>query len=244
MALLVVSGIASASEAPSYAFGAGVQHIPSWIGASTHRNQLLPYVDIDLPEIGELSTVDGLTVDLIHGTHWHGGPYGNYMWGRSHEDLGTLGGKVTSLSPRLQGGGYIEYAFDEQWSVGSRVSHDTDGAGAYLDVYGDLKLPDIGYIEQSFELQWQAMNGPAMRRFFGLSADEATSIGTAPWRPGAGAQMAYIEYDAFLPTSEHTGFALSINIGRLLGAAANSPLVRSYGSRTQISQTLAFVYHF
>jgi hypothetical protein len=241
---LCVSQASLAEDTPTYAIGGGMQRMPSWVGATSHRNQPLPYVDIDLPGIGELSTVDGLTVDLLHGEHWHGGIYGNYLWGRTHDDLGPLGGKIASLSPRFQGGGYVEYQFDKRWSIGSHVSHDLNGAGAHLALYGDWRLPDVWYIEHSLELQWEAMNGPAMRRYFGLRPSEAAAIGTAPWRPGAGGDNVYLEYDAFVPTSRHTGFALALNYGRLFGGAAASPLVRRFGSRNQFSQTLAFVVHW
>lgn len=63
------------------------------------------------------------------------------------------------------------------------------------------------------------------------------------WHPGAGSQLADLEYDLFVPTSKHTGVALSVIYGRLLGNAADSPLVTQFGSRTQISESLAFVYH-
>jgi outer membrane scaffolding protein for murein synthesis (MipA/OmpV family) len=232
------------NDTPTYAFGIGAQRMPTWQGSKDHRNQGVPYFDIDIPGRGELSTADGLTVDLIHGEHWHGGIYGNWLWGRTHEDLGPLGGKVTSLSPRFQGGGYLEYAFTKKFSVGSHLAHDTNGAGAYMAVYADYKLPDIWYIQHSIELQVEGMNGPAMRRFFGVTPIEAGNLDTHPWRPGAGGQSADIEYDAFIPTSQQTGFALAVTYGKLFGGAASSPLVNRFGSTRQVTETLAFVYHF
>ena len=242
--LTITAARAADDSAPSYAFGAGVQRMPSWMGAKDQRNQAIPYVDIELPGVGELSTADGLTLDLIDGEHWHGGIYGNWLWGRTHNDLGTLGGKVASLSPRFQGGGYLEYAFDKRFSVGGHLAHDTDGAGAYAALYADYTLPNIWYIEHSLEVQVEGMNGPAMRRFFGVKPTEAATLGTSSWRPGAGWQAAHIEYDAFVPTSQHTGFALSVSYGKLFGNASDSPLVRHFGSTRQVTETLAFVYHF
>jgi outer membrane scaffolding protein for murein synthesis (MipA/OmpV family) len=243
-ALLAATSVHAQEDGPSYAFGAGVQRMPAWMGAKSDRNQSIPYVDIDLPGKGELSTADGLTIDLLAGGHWHGGLYGNWQWGRTHDDLGRLGGKVASLSPRFQGGGYLEYAFDKRFSVGSHVAHDTDGAGAYVAVYADYKLPNVWYIEHSLELQVSGMNGPAMRRFFGVTPTEADNLGTRPWQPGAGWQSANLEYDAFVPTSQHTGFAVAVSYGRLFGDAAASPLVKSFGATRQVTETLAFVYHF
>ncbi|SDF90749.1 MipA/OmpV family protein [Dyella sp. 333MFSha] len=242
--LAAASAHAQDDDGPTYAFGAGVQRMPAWMGSKDRRNQPIPYIDIDLPGKGELSTADGLTIDLLAGEHWHAGIYGNWLWGRTHDDLGPLGGKVASLSPRFQGGGYLEYAFDKHFSVGGHVAHDTDGAGAYVALYADYQLPDVWYIQHSVELQVEGMNGPAMRRFFGVTPSEAAGIGTRSWRPGAGGQSANLEYDAFIPTSKQTGFALAISYGRLFGDAAASPLVKSYGSPRQVTETLAFVYHF
>lgn len=244
--LLLATGPAAASDdaAATYAFGVGVQRMPSWVGSSDHRNQPLPYIDIELPGKGELSTADGLMVDLIAGEHWHGGAYANWLWGRTHDDLGPLGGRMPSLSPRFQGGGYLEYAFDKRFTVGSHLAHDTDGAGAYAALYADYTLPNVWYIQHSLELKVEGMNGPAMRRFFGVTPSEADNLGTRSWRPDAGGESADIEYDAFVPTSQQTGFAVAVAYGRLFGDAAASPLVRSFGTPRQVTETLAFVYHF
>lgn len=242
--MLACSAAHAEDETPTYAFGAGVQRMPTWQGSKNHRNQAIPYVDINLPGVGELSTTDGLTIDLLGDDRWHGGIYGNWLWDRTHDDLGRLGGKVTSLSPRFIGGGYLEYDLSKQLTVGTHVAHDLDGAGAYWGVYADLDLPKIGYIEHSVELLVEGMNGSAMGRFFGLTALEAENLGTPTWHPGGGRQQVSLGYDAFIPTSEHTGFALGLTYGRLLGNAAASPLVRRFGTRNQFTQTLAFVYHF
>jgi outer membrane scaffolding protein for murein synthesis (MipA/OmpV family) len=246
--LAAVTGLAHADDADTHtqiALGAGIERMPEWIGANSHRNQAVPYVDIEIPGVGELSTADGLNLDLIDGDKLHGGFYGNYLWGRTRDGLGPrLGGIVNSLGPRVQAGGYLEYHPNKQFSYGANLSHDTAGAGAYLNLYADYQLPNLGYIEHEFELQWQGMNGAAMNRFFGLNAAQAAALGTPTWRPGAGSQQISLEYDAFIPTSQHTGFALALGYTRLLGQAADSPLVSRFGQRNQFSQTLAFVYHF
>jgi len=231
------------TDGPNVLLGGGVERMPAWMGSSEHRDQAVPYIQAELPWHITLSTLDGLTVDFIHGQQWRGGLYGNYLWGRDHDELGApLAGVVDSLSPRLNGGGYLEYQATVQLNLGATLSHDTQGAGAYLNVYADYDLPALGYIEHSLQLQWQGMNGPAMRRFFGVTPEQAAKLGVLPWSPGAGSQQVSLEYDAYIPTSVHTGFALAVNYTRLLGDAADSPLVRSFGTPNQLTTTLAFVY--
>lgn len=244
-ALPAIAWADDATDERNIILGAGVQRMPGWMGSSEHRNQPVPYIDAELPWHITLSTLDGLTVDFIHSDQWRGGLYGNYLWGREHSDLGPkLGGIMDSLSPRINGGGYLEYQATKAFSVGGNLAHDTQGAGAYLNLYADCDLPAIGYFNHSVQLQWQAMNGPAMRRFFGVTPEQAAKLDISPWSPGAGSQQISFEYDAYMPTSVHTGVALAINYARLLGNASGSPLVQRYGSANQLTTTLAFVYRY
>ncbi|TAM59010.1 MAG: MipA/OmpV family protein [Rhodanobacter sp.] len=235
-------GMADAAK-PSLALGAGAQRMPSWAGASDDRSEPVPYLYFKWPGHGSFSTLDGLQVELLHGSVLHGGIYGNYQWGRLRDDLGVLGGKIASLPPRINMGGYLKWQLSEALDAGADLSHDINGAGAYLDLYAEWDLPSAGLLEHSIALRWQAMNAPAMTRFFGIRPTEATALNVPSWQPGAGSELASLEYDLFLPTSQHTGIALALVYGRLLGQAAASPLVTRFGSATQLSESLAFVYH-
>ena len=232
------------ADAITVAVGAGVNRIPSFAGAKTQRSEPIPYVDFEWPNHVSVSTLDGLQVDLIGGDVLHGGIYGDYRWGRDREDLGhTLGGKIPTLAPRFTGGGYLEWQLTKQVDAGTSLSHDINGAGEYLQIYAEWDPPKIWLLEQSFEVRWQALNAAAMNRLFGFTPGQASLLDVPTWHPGAGSQLADLEYDVFVPTSKHTGIALALTCGRLLGGAAGSPLVRRFGSRTQISESLAFIYH-
>jgi len=225
------------------ALGAGVQQMPSWSGAASHRQTPIPYFDFEWPDHVSLSSLDGLQLDLVGGPVLHGGVYGDYQWGRDSDDLGALRGHVTTLSPRLTLGGYLEWQLTERFDVGSDLSHDLDGAGAYLRLYAEFDLPAVGLLQHSIAVRWQAMDQAAMRRYFGIGPAQADALEVEAWHPGAGSQLAELEYSVFMPTSLHTGLAAAISWGRLLGGAAASPLVTRYGSRNQVTESLAFIYH-
>lgn len=230
-------------NAIALAVGAGVQRLPSFPGSKSQRAEPIPYVDFEWPNHVSLSTLGGLQVDLIGGTVLHGGLFGDYQWGRDTHDLGVLRHRINSLSPRLTAGGYLEWQLTPTVDVGTNLSHDTYGAGAYLNIYAEWDLPNLWRLEHSLQLRWQAMNAHAMNRFFGVTTSQAAALNTPAFRPGAGSQLASLEYDLFMPTSQHTGIALALTYGRLLGNAGESPLVTRFGSRTQLTESLAFVYH-
>ena len=250
IATLALADASRADDAPaSDTFtnygGIGVARMPAWQGSDNHRNQWVPMLQVTVDKVITLSTSDGLTVDFIHHDGWEGGFYGNYMWGRTSDDLGTrLRGRVDPLSPRLNAGGYLEYHPNEVVNFGATLSHDTDGAGAYLNVYVDSGLPPVFGIEQSLQLQWQAMNGAAMRRFFGVTPAQAGALDTRSWRPNAGSQQIELEYDALIPLGKRLAILASLDYARLLGNASDSPLVQHFGSANQWTTTLGVVYRW
>lgn len=234
-----------AAPATTFAFGLGGERLPRWLGAAGSKTWTVPYVNINWQDRIEFSTVDGLVADLLHGEHWHGGLVGTMMWGRSRNDLGRLADRVPTRSNTLQGGVYLEYAFTKELSVGVRLRHDIQPThAAYGDLYADLDLPSIGFVEHSLRVAGEAMNRSAMQRFFGVSPEDSVRLGTSAYQPNGGRSQVSVTYDAFVPTSQSTGVAFAASYGRLSQAAAASPLVRSFGSPHQRNLMGAFVYHF
>lgn len=227
------------------ALGVGAQQLPRWLGSARQQWQPIPFFDIEAPGIGELSSTDGLTVLLLKAGRWQAGVYGDYLWGRSRTDLGPrLAAAVPVINTRLIAGGFVEYKASDAMAIGGRLGHDLGSDGAYLNLYVDYDLPPVWYLQQSLSLGWRGMNGAAMQRYFGVGTQTATQLDIGRWQPGSGSQQASANYSVFVPTSEHTGLALSLEYARLLGGAADSPLVQHFGSSGQWERGLAFVYHF
>lgn len=238
-------GTGGEGEAGSSVVGLGAQQLSRWLGAGNLQWQAIPYIDIETRNGTELSSSDGLTVPLARAGRWQAGVYGDYLWGRSRSDVGRhLAHALATINTRVHAGGFVEYAPVKAFSLGARLGHDLGSDGAYLTLSADYDLPPVGYLEQSLSLGWRGMNGAAMRRYFGVPAHTADALGIAHWRPGRGGQQASLNYSLFMPTSEHTGIALSVEYARLLGDAARSPLVVRFGSRNQWERTIAFVHHF
>lgn len=225
------------------ALGAGLDKLPSWQGSRKTEVRRVPYIDINWQDRIELSTVKGLSIDLLHGEHWHGGLIGTMVWGRSGKDLDGL--NVPTLINTLQGGVYLEYAVTPTLSLGVRLRHDLQNTGVfYAEAYTELELPKIGYLEHDIHVSLEAMNRAGMHRFFGLSAQDASKLGVSAYSPQAGLNKTSITYEGFHPLSESTGVVFGATLGRLNSEAANSPLVKRFGAAIQREFFGAFFYHF
>lgn len=236
---------AQAAEPFSYTLGLGAQRYPRWLGAKSQRTIPIPYVDLNWQDRVELSTTDGLRVDLLHGQHWHGGLVGTLTWGRSRHDLGGAAAQLPTFDTTVQAGVYLEYAPIEPLSLGLRWRRDLQATGVvYGDLYAEWDLPRLGYVEHSLKGSVEGMNGRGMRRFFGLDAASAAALGQSPYAPGRGASQYTLEYQAFVPTSAHTGVALDLSWGKLSSTARQSPVIQSYGAPVQRSIMAAFVLHY
>jgi len=240
---------AQAAEPPTepfaYTLGLGAQRYPRWLGAKSQRTIPIPYVDLNWQDRVELSTTDGLRVDLLHGQHWHGGLVGTLTWGRSRHDLGSAASQLPTFDTTVQAGLYLEYAPMEPLSLGLRWRRDLQATGVvYGDLYAEWDLPRLGYVEHSIKGSVEGMNGRGMRRFFGLDAASAAALGQSPYAPGRGASQYTLDYQAFVPTSAHTGVALDFSWGKLSSTARQSPVIQSYGAPVQRSIMAAFVLHY
>jgi len=236
---------AAPADSTNITLGAGLERMPKWLGAKHSKNQAIPYVDIEWHDRIELSSTDGLTVDLLHSDPWHGGLVGTMMWGRSYKDLDMLAAAVPTLNNTLQAGAYLEYDFNKAIDVGLRVSHDIQSTGAaYANVYFDFGLPAPWSILHGLKFNAEFMNDSAMQRYFSVSPQAASSLGVASYQAHSGLEKTSLSYQAYVPTSQSSGLVLGATWSLLANHAADSPLVRHYGAKLQRSYMAAFTVKF
>jgi outer membrane scaffolding protein for murein synthesis (MipA/OmpV family) len=237
----------AAAQPITWAIGAGGMRSPAWVGSSRSRYDFIPYFAFNWRDIVELNVTDGLYVDLLHGSAWHGGLMGSWRWGRPAHDLGPRLSEagVAPLSYTLQAGTYLEYVPIESLTLGADLSRDIRTSGsAYGNFYVEWDIPVLKPIEHSLKFNGEFMNRTAMQRYFSVSANTAAALGVEAYHPGAGPSGTGLSYQAFLPTSRSTGFALELSWMRLAAKPTASPLVRDYGDRTNRTYSVAFLKHF
>lgn len=235
--------VSESNQGTTFAFGGGLDLMPRWSGSSKTELRSIPYIDINWRDQVVFSTVKGLIIDVIHGERWHGGLIGTMVWGRSTKDLSGL--RVPTLQNTLQGGLYLEYALTSSLTLGGRVRQDIQNTGvSYGEFYVEYELPKIGYLEHDVRFVHEGMNQTGMRRFFGVTSQNSVKLGISAYSPKAGGSKSALTYEGFMPTSESMGIAFAATIGRLGSGAADSPLIKNFGSAVQKEFVAAFVYHF
>ncbi|MBN8799978.1 MAG: hypothetical protein J0H45_11620, partial [Stenotrophomonas nitritireducens] len=76
-ALLLPAQARAADDVPTdgdrkvnIALGVGGQYLPGWLGSGQRQWQTVPFFDIEMPGVGELSSTDVLTLHLPHDGPW------------------------------------------------------------------------------------------------------------------------------------------------------------------------------
>lgn len=124
------------------------------------------------------------------------------------------------------------------------------GIGSHAAINGDVALD---YVLRSASNERALVTiGPRARfgsakyngRFFGITAAEAVASGLPQYRAGAGLYALGVTGGAYYPLGERWGLFGFAGYDRLIGDAADSPLVRQRGSRNQLNAGLALTYVF
>jgi outer membrane protein len=220
----------------------GAAFLPEYEGSSSYV--LLPYVEGRLNYGNYYLRFEGgaLRFNLINDEHIHAGPLIGIRRGR-----GDVNGPVHllhHLDDTETAGGFIEWErVGEDPRNGETITLSADDA-----VYGEktggwnivaratirrpLEFVDPGFIVSlTGDLSW--VSRPYMRKYFGVSAADAAASGLPAFDPGSGFDRAGValSLDQFL--SRHFSVGLRGYYGRMLGDAANSPVVSIAGSPNQ-----------
>jgi outer membrane protein len=173
------------------------------------------------------------------------GPLVRIDFGRDETDSPDLRG-MGDVNIALELGAFVAYTFEHGARLRLRARHDViDGHGGGL-VIADYTQPFIR--TSRFVLGGIAAgtfaSGAYMRSYFGVSPAQSLTSGYAVHRPGAGFKDVNFGLNSNYQISPQWSIASTVNYKRLLGGAADSPIVRQVGSSNQLSLSAFVVYAF
>lgn len=224
--------------------GLGAQLEPEFIGSDDL--QLLPLVNFNLARGDDLFAFeapdDGFGLALISTGGFSFGPAANIQGKRKESELGAPLGKVSTT---VEVGGFAEYKASESIRLRAELRQGIGGHEGLVGSFGADRIWRDGdrYV---FSIGPRVLfsNSKYQRAYFGITDAGALASGLPAYRPDGGihavAATSGLTYQ-FDPQWGAFGFA---RYERLVGDAADSPIVRELGSRNQLSGGVGLSYTF
>jgi outer membrane scaffolding protein for murein synthesis (MipA/OmpV family) len=224
--------------------GVGAQAVPSYPGADDHS--LRPLVDVSITRGSKPfdfeAPDESFGPSLIKTGGLEIGPALNFEGSRTAKDVGADLDKVPFT---FEAGAFVEYEFSPKFRFrveGRRGLGGHDGWTGQAGVDFVARDGDDWLFSVGPRLTWS--DARYHRAYFGVTAAESVRTGLAAYNPGGGIQAVGATAGFLTQLSKRFGLYSYAKYDRLVGDAADSPVVRGFGSRDQFSGGLALTYTF
>lgn len=236
--------VAADGEGHRVRVGLGAQVRPEFYGGD--HSEIAPYWNFDLAsgdeEFSFEAPDDGFDIKLIKSEKFSAGPVGNISMSRKNKDVGANVGKVKTT---IEAGVFAEYFLSDSFRMRGELRQGIGGhEGLVGDVGADFISRDGDNYVFSIGPRLLFSNAKYQRAFFGVDQAAHTATALPLYRPDGGlhavAATSGLSYQ-FGPQFGMFGYA---RYERLVGDAGKSPIVRTYGSRSQASAGIGLSYTF
>jgi MipA family protein len=238
--------VPSASGGWTVTLGLGGAMKPSYSGANSSTLSPKPIVSVRRAGTPERfkSMRDNPSFALIDFGRFRAGPVGAYKSARKASDHSELRG-LNDVEFAVEIGGFAEYYVYDWLRVRSEVRRGFGGhEGIVADFSADVIVPLYERMTFSAGPRYTLTDAKYASTYFSVSTIEALASGLPSYDAkggshsvGAGAQLRY----KFNPQWEVRGY---VEYDKLLGSAADSPLVKLRGSTNQTTYGIGVAYSF
>jgi outer membrane protein len=229
--------------------GAGALYQPDYEGSDDYEVAPLPYLMVNYKDLVFLR---GTTLGANAFT-WQGprpsdklqlGPLVRYQFGRDAGDSDDLRG-MDDIDAAVELGGFITYGIGP-WSAGLTVFQDVSGAhdGFTAKLAAGHRHSFGPKLRLRSELSTTWADESYTETYFGVTATQVARSGMRRYQPEGGIKDVGLTLDLDYSLTEHWGLTGRLGYKRLLGDAADSPLVEDRGSANQLSGGLFLSYRF
>jgi outer membrane scaffolding protein for murein synthesis (MipA/OmpV family) len=216
-----------AAEDWNVGIGAGVISYPEYIGAEDNDTLAIPAIDVAYKDRVFFNFFEGLTgyfysagdFRLKAGLGWEGG--------RDEDDDAALEGTgdiddaaVLSLTTEYQLGQYTAFARFEQHYGGTDGRQLIAGVQAFYSLREDLASPRL---LANFAINYS--DDDYLQGYFGVDADQSADSGIPEYTARAGVVLMRAGLTYVHPLTDHWRFTAVVQYSKLVGDAADSPLV-------------------
>ncbi len=225
--------------------GAGLRFSPKYPGADELGLGPLPFFDIR--DAGDPLTFEspdeGAGFGLLSDdSAFNIGPAVNFQGKRDEDDVGA---NVGNVGFTVEAGAFAEYYVMPNLRLRAEGRRGIGGHDAFVgDITADFIIRDRDTYVFSIGPRARWGEGKYQRAYFGVDPATAAATGLAPYRPGGGFHAAGVAAGLTYMIGSNWGLHGFAGYDRLIGDAADSPIVRTFGSRNQFSAGAGLFYSF
>jgi outer membrane protein len=225
---------------PNYA-GVGVGLAPDHIGSDDMRFGAAPVGRVSWGERYVDVIANFASANLLDHPNWRLGPAAALRLSRDDvED--PLVDRLPDIDATVEIGGFVAYSIDTEddprsrLRVGASVTHDVLGEhDGYVAAASVRKWIPVGrFAAFGLALGTSYGSGNYTDTYFSVTPGGAAASGLPVYEAGAGFRDIRVTAVLVQPISETFVIGAGVLYGRLLGDAADSPIVRDRGSRNQL----------
>lgn len=224
--------------------GLGGQFRPEFMGADD--NEAAPLWDIDIARGNDPfrfeAPDDSFAIPLISEGGFEAGPAAAIAPKRKESDVGAPVGKVDTT---FEVGAFAQFYALESVRLRAELRK---GVGGHEGIVGSIGADQVWRDGDRYVFsigpRLLFSNSKYQRAYFGVSPEAAIESGLAAYDPDAGFHGAALASGMSYQFNDRFGMFGYARYERLMGDAADSPIIRELGSRNQLSGGLGLSYTF
>ena len=211
---------------------------PDFPGAKNYGFIAFPTFSLRSPGEAERFTApdDGVSIALTRAEQWSVGLVGRYQTGRYTGDDRALAG-IQDAKWALEPGLYGEFwALWDTLRLRAEIRYGINGYNGLVANLGVDLVQNIGQFTLSGGPRLALAGGEYMDTYFGVTpADAAANKNVTAYNPGAGVKSVGVAAAATYHWNDRWATTVRGGYDLLVGDAADSPIVKQFGSRNQFT---------
>lgn len=230
------------------AIGLGVGVRPAYEGASDRKTRAMPNINLFY---GDTFFLTGMTAgaNLFKHTTAQGlsisaGPLLGLRRGRDESDNAALAG-LGDIDRALDAGAFVRLR-KGGWQARADVRKDVSNGdgGTTVNLSGGYGMPVAQGLRLRANLDASWASTAYMNTFYGIDATQSANSGIRQYDAGAGFRSVGASLKADYAFNREWGAFASLRYKRLVGNAADSPIVADFGSASQVTTSVGIKYRF
>lgn len=246
-AMAISEPVAARAEGPSpsdfsLSLGGGALLAPDYPGSNSYRVRPLPTLDAKYRDLLFLTLQDGLGANLVTMGGFRAGPLAVYQPGRRQSDNSSALRGLGTVGDSLAVGGFASYTLGGWTTKVTAVQDVTNGNDGFV-LNGSLSYstflpPLILAATPGVTVADSRYN----QSFFGITPAQSGRSGLPAYDADGGINSVDLALTAIYPATDRVSVVALAGFSRLLGDAADSPLVKDEGSPDQFVAGLFLTY--